>query len=560
MASSGNTPADSNPHSTASDAIEESDADVMEATEEEVASAEGKATEAVWLAETGDITALQTHLGEMDDAALIEVLECIFDERRASLWQGLDHDRQRRLLARLSEPARAELSTAIAPDEPESELQQVFAWLEAGDDEALRTLLLGLSEAAIADLLESMPGKERSRVWVLVPEDLRAEVLTWLDEGVHDALLASMTEQELLPLIADLDHGDLVDVVEAVSDEVADAILRSLPMDERTIMETRLHYPEDSAGRLMEAEWVAVRADVTLEVVARFLKRRGSLPDHTDGLMVVDREGHYRGKLPVSALLTQSDELGVSEVMESDVDWVTTDTPQAEVADLFEKREVTSVAVVDGEHKLIGRVTLDDIIDVIRAEAEAPLLHMRGLDEEEDLFAPVLPSAKRRMVWLGINLVTAFLAAWVIGLFEATLDKVVALAVLMPIVASMGGIAGSQTLTLAIRGLALGQISSANTRWLAIKEVTIAGINGAIWAAVVAALAWLWFGDPRISLVIAVAMIINQFAASISGLAVPLVLNRMGIDPALSGSVILTTVTDVVGFMSFLGLATLILL
>ncbi|MGB0721261.1 MAG: magnesium transporter [Gammaproteobacteria bacterium] len=557
MVSQGNNPPD-NSDSESNPVVE---GDVIEVDDEKrEVEAEGRATEAVWLADTGDSTALHAHLSEMDDAALAEVIECIFDERRVALWQGLDPDRQARILPLLSEPAVAELSTTTAVEEPESELQQVFAWLEAGDDEAVRVLLAGLSEAAIADLLEAMPGRERSRVWVLVPEDLRAEVLTWLDEGVHDSLLAGMTEQEVLPLVADLDHGDLVDVVEAVSDEVADAILRSLPMDERTVMETRLQYPEDTAGRLMEAEWVAVRADVTLEVVARFLKRRGSLPDHTDGLMVVDREGHYRGKLHVSTLLTRSDELEVSEVMESDVDWVTTDTDQAEVADLFEKREVTSVAVVDGEHKLIGRVTLDDILDVIRAEAEAPLLHMRGLDEEEDLFAPVLPSAKRRMVWLGINLVTAFLAAWVIGLFEATLDKVVALAVLMPIVASMGGIAGSQTLTLAIRGLALGQISSANTRWLAIKEVTIAGINGAIWAVVVGALAWLWFGDPRISLVIGVAMVINQFAASISGLAVPLVLNRMGIDPALSGSVILTTVTDVVGFMSFLGLATLLLL
>jgi magnesium transporter len=303
-----------------------------------------------------------------------------------------------------------------------------------------------------------------------------------------------------------------------------------------------------------------VRADVTLEVVSRYLKWRGDLPPHTDGLMVVDREGTYVGKLPVRMLLTLDEDLEVGDVMEADADWVLAQASEREVADLFERRDLVSVAVVDPGHRLIGRITVDDVIDIIREEAEHQFMHMAGLEEGEDLFAPILDSARRRLFWLAINLATAFLAAGVIGLFEATLDKIVALAVLMPIVASMGGIAGSQTLTLAIRGLALGQISSTNTRWLAIKEIAIAAINGLVWALVVGLIAWGWFGDLRIGLVLGVAMVVNLFAAAAAGLAVPLLLERVGIDPALSGSVILTTVTDVVGFMSFLGLATLFLL
>jgi magnesium transporter len=276
--------------------------------------------------------------------------------------------------------------------------------------------------------------------------------------------------------------------------------------------------------------------------------------------MVIDRDGYYQGKLSLSRLLTGRGDKLVSEVMDADENKVGVSDLSEEWVDWFEERETESIAVVDASGKLVGRIAVDDALDIIRDQADQQVMNMAGLDEDEDLFAPIVPSAKRRMFWLGINLLTAFLASSVIGLFAATLEKLVALAVLMPIVASMGGIAGSQTLTLTIRGLALGQISSANTRWLAIKEVVIAGINGVVWATVVGLIAWLWFDDPKIAGVLAAAMIINQFAAAVAGLSVPLVLERMGIDPALSGSVILTTVTDVVGFMSFLGLATWLLL
>ena len=442
----------------------------------------------------------------------------------------------------------------------ENLIDTLIEQIRAGEAAALRRRLATLHEAEIADALEAMPGAERRFLWAQVPEHLQADVLSWVDDGVRVALLEGLGEAEAVAAVADMDTPDLAEVVDSVSDELADAIISSLDWDERLLVEERLRYPEDSAGRLMEREWVAVRADVTLEVVSRYLKWRGELPAHTDGLMVVDREGIYVGKLPVSTLLTRDEELQVGDVMEPDADWVLARVDQREVAGLFERRDLVSVAVVGADHRLIGRITVDDVIDIIREEAEHQFMHMAGLEEGEDLFAPILASARRRLFWLAVNLATAFLAAWVIGLFEATLDKIVALAVLMPIVASMGGIAGSQTLTLAIRGLALGQISSTNTRWLAIKEIAIAAINGLVWALVVGLIAWGWFGDLRIGLVLGGAMVVNLFAAAAAGLAVPLLLERVGIDPALSGSVILTTVTDVVGFMSFLGLATLFLL
>ena len=311
---------------------------------------------------------------------------------------------------------------------------------------------------------------------------------------------------------------------------------------------------------MMAAEAVSVRADVDLETVLRYLRFRESLPDHTAGLMVVDREGHFLGELPLSMLLTCQPDILVSEVMDPDAERIRPEVEQRELAMLFRDHDLVSVAVVDEDDKLIGRVTIDEIVDVIQDEADRQILGAAGLDAEEDMFAPVIPSARRRAVWLGINLGTAFLAAWVIGLFEATLDQVVALAVLMPIVASMGGIAGSQTLTLIIRGIALGHVSSSNSRWLAYKEVAISVLNGCIWALVVGLISYLWFHEILISGVLAAAMIITLLAAALSGVAIPLLMEKTGIDPALAGSVVLTTVTDVIGFMSFLGLATLFLL
>jgi magnesium transporter len=440
------------------------------------------------------------------------------------------------------------------------EVARLMEFAENQYDDELQVMLAEHDPATLPQLLTALPSQIREYVWPFIPHDHQAVTLEELDDGVRNNLLASLSTDSAVQAASDMEQSELLDVLESASDELADAILRSLSDNERSALQMRMKYPEDSAGRYMSDEWIAIRADVTLETVARYLKRLDELPIHTDCLMVVDRQGIYQGKLPIGTLLTGRDDTEVSEVMIASEQYVEPTTDAHVFAPMFEQFAAESLAVVDDEHRLVGRITVKDALDVIREQADHQVMHMAGLDEDEDLFAPIMLSARRRMFWLGINLCTAFLAAWVIGLFEATLDKVVALAVLMPIVASMGGIAGSQTLTLAIRGLALGQITSANTRWLAMKEITIAIINGAVWAVVVSFIAWLWFRDIKIAAVLASAMLINQFAAAISGISVPLILEKLGIDPALSGSVILTTVTDVVGFMSFLGLATLVLL
>jgi magnesium transporter len=439
-------------------------------------------------------------------------------------------------------------------------IEQAHDCLEHGRSEELQELLAGWPSSETAAVIEALPQPDRFALWRAVPETARGDVLAWLGDQVRTSLLRELEVDEAVAAAASMESPDLADVVDEVPRELREAILDSLMPEVRTRVEDTLAYPEDSAGRLMDREWIAVRGDVTLEVVKRYLRFRGRLPQRTTSLMVVDDAGHFLGKLYIERLLTEDPELLVDEVMDGNAISVNVTTPLPEVALLFQRRDLFSLPVVDDDGLLVGRIILDDAIDLIRSEAEEPMMHMAGLDVDEDLLAPVMVSARRRMLWLGINLVTAFLAAWVIGLFEATLDRIVALAILMPIVASMGGIAGSQTLTLAIRGLAMGQITDANTRWLAVKEISISVINGVVWALVVGIIAWFWFGQVGISLVLGAAMVINLLVAALSGLAVPLLLDRMGIDPALSGSVVLTTVTDVVGFISFLGLATLFLL
>jgi magnesium transporter len=320
-----------------------------------------------------------------------------------------------------------------------------------------------------------------------------------------------------------------------------------------------MRFEEDSAGGLMNLDTVTVRPDVTLEVVLRYLRMRGELPDRTDRLFVVNRHDQYLGGLDITRLLTVDPEKTVGEVMDSAVEGIGPETPAREVAQLFEDRDLVSAAVVSRDGRLLGRITIDDVVDVIREEADHSVMSMAGLAEDEDIFAGVLTSARRRAIWLSINLATAFLAANVVGLFEATIEKVVALAVLMPIVASMGGIAGSQTLVLIIRGLALGQVEQANARWLLAREIAVGLLNGVLLAGLVGVAAGIWFHTWTIGLIIFAALMINLFAAALAGVGVPLVLRRLGIDPALAGGVVLTTVTDTVGFSSLLGLGTLFL-
>ncbi len=439
-------------------------------------------------------------------------------------------------------------------------LDQVFSLLEQQDLSQLRHLFEQMHPGQLADILEAMPPKERGQLWTLIPESQEAETLLLLHDEVRNGLIEHMQPEELIAAAEQMDANDLAYIFDEFPEHIRQSIEEKLPDEILEHLEASLSFEEGTAGRLMSQDVITVRNDVTLEVVLRYLQLHESLPDYTDGLMVIDRAGFYQGKLWLNTVLTHSKEMLVKDVMDSQQQTILATNDEHDVILFFEQSHLVSAAVVDEKNRLLGRITVDDVMEILRTESDRTLLGRDGLDEEEDLFAPVMSSAKRRTVWLGVNLITAFLAAWVIGMFTATLDKIVALAVLMPIVASMGGIAGSQTLTLTIRGLALDQITSGNRFWLVRKEVMIGILNGLLWAVIIALLAWVWFQDIGISLVIAAAIVINLVAAASSGIAIPLVLQRMEIDPALSGAVILTTVTDVIGFMSFLGLATYFLL
>ncbi|MDF1584722.1 MAG: magnesium transporter [Methyloprofundus sp.] len=439
-------------------------------------------------------------------------------------------------------------------------LDQAFILLENQELDQLELLLADVPPGQLADILESMPPKERKQLWELIPEAMDSETLTFLHDEVRNSVIADMPTEELIAAVEQMEINDLADMIEELPEPIRQRIEENLSDEIRGHLETSLSFEEGTAGRLMSSDVITVRSDVTLETVLRYLHIHEDLPDYTDGLMVVDREGFYQGKLLLNKVLTHDEDTLVRELMSTQHYAIPSNTSEHDIALFFEQSNFVSAAVIDENNHLLGRITMDDVIHILRAEAEHALMSSAGLDEEADLFAPVLRSTRQRTVWLFINLITAFLAAWVIGMYADTVEKIVALAVLMPVVASMGGIAGSQTLTLTIRGLALNQITSANSGWLARKEVLIGVINGLIWSVVVAGIAWLWFQDIGISLVIGAAIVINLVAAAGTGIAIPLILNRMGIDPALSGAVILTTVTDVVGFMSFLGLATQYLL
>jgi magnesium transporter len=432
--------------------------------------------------------------------------------------------------------------------------------LASGNTELLRNAIEDLHPAEVADLLEGMPPEQRLATWDLIPEAMRGEVLTYVLDEARSSLVEEMEPEDLVLAAGQMDDEDLAEVLVELPQDVSESILAALDESHRQRIQAVLSYPEGTAGRLMSTDVISVRGDVTLAVVLRWLRRHHELPPHTDALMVVSDEGRYIGKLDLATVVTGGLDLRVAEIMEVEAETVRANATERQLTALFERRDLISVAVLDDNDQLLGRITVDDVVDVIREEADRRLLQSAGLEEEEDLFAPVLPSAQRRGLWLGINLITVFLAAAVIGIFESALEKIVALAVLMPIVASMGGIAGSQTLTLVVRGLALDQIADSNVRWLLFKELAVGALNGIVWALLVALVAWLWFKSLGIAAVIAVAMVLNLLAAALAGLAIPLFLNRMGIDPALSGAVILTTVTDIVGFVSFLGLATLALL
>jgi len=412
--------------------------------------------------------------------------------------------------------------------------------------------------AEIASLIESLPPAKREIVWEFVDPEIEGDVLIELNEEVRAELIGGMDAEELIAATEGMEVDDLADLIGDLPETLNQRVLRSMDAQDRERLNAVLAFEEDSAGGLMNLDTVTVRPDVTLEVVIRYMRIRAELPERTDRLFVVNRHDKYLGGLDITRLLTEDPERTVGEIMAS-LEGIAPETPAREVAKLFEDRDLVSAPVVSQDGKLLGRITIDDVVDVIREEADHSVMSMAGLTEDEDLFAGVRTTARRRAIWLGINLATAVFAANVVGLFEATIEKVVALAVLMPIVASMGGIAGSQTLVLIIRGLALGQVETANARWLLGREILVGLLNGILWAGLVGIAAGFWFQKWTLGLIIFSALMINLFAAALAGVGVPLILRKMGIDPALAGSVVLTTVTDTVGFASLLGLGTLFL-
>ena len=448
----------------------------------------------------------------------------------------------------------------MANSEAESRVRRLRAALESGRWAPVKRLLASLNPAEVANLLAALPERERNLVWEMVDPADDGQVLLHLPEDVRDGLIRQMDAEELVAAAEELDIDDLADFVDSLPETVTRQVMRALSDADRARLEAVLVHEPDTAGGLMNTDTVTVRPDVTLEVVMRYLRMRGEVPEHTDALFVVDRFGVYLGRLPLDRILTREPHLSVSEVMDRDSEALLVDLSDRDVAQEFESSDLVSAPVVGHDRKLLGRITVDDVVDVIRADAEHNLLSMAGVDEDEDLFAPVRLAARRRALWLGINLASAFLAARVVGLFEATIQEVVALAVLMPIVASMGGIAANQIVALMVRGLALGQVGAGNTAALLRKELAVSLINGLLWGLVVAAVTTWWFSSPMLGLVIGMALLLNLLFASAAGLLVPLLLRRLGLDPALAGSVIVTTITDVMGFFLFLGLGSLILL
>lgn len=438
-------------------------------------------------------------------------------------------------------------------------LHTLLDHLDDADVAQTTELLREMHPADIAHLLESLHTAQRNFVWPLIPVGIEGEVLLHLNDELRARLMRNMDADELREAAEQLDTDDLADIIPEMPLNVTQELLLTMETQDRDRLRSVLSYPEDSAGGLMDPDTIMVREDITLDVVLRYLRKRGEIPKGTDTLFVVDRDNKFLGLLPLTHILTNDPGINVSNIMDKSVVGIAAETPAQDVANLFERRDLITAPVVDVENRLLGRITIDDVVDVIRDAADHSFMSMAGLNEEEDMFAPVFRSTRRRSLWLGINLLTAFMASWVIGQFDTTIQQLVALAVLMPIVASMGGIAGSQTLTLMIRGMALGLVSTSNTRRLLLKEFWVGVWNGLIWAIVIAGVAGLWFNNINLSIIIALAITINLIVAAIAGAIIPLILQRIGADPALAGTVVLTTITDVVGFFAFLGLAALFL-
>ncbi len=438
-------------------------------------------------------------------------------------------------------------------------LHQVNQALDSGMFVYVRKLLQDMSAYDLALILESSTAKSRPVLWQLIDAEYHGEVLEELNEEVRKGILQSMRPEKLAAVAEGMDVDDIAEVLRTLPDSIYREVLNSMDSQDRSRVEMALSYEEDTAGGIMNTDTITLRPEVSVDVVLRYLRLKGQLPEATDSFYVVDRNNFFIGAVSLTTIVTAQPDIIISTLIDAEIEAVQADMDEQEVAQLFERHDLFSAPIVDKNGHLLGRITIDDVIDIIRENAEHSMMSMAGLGDEVDTFAPIIKSTKQRSLWLGVNLITALLAVAVTSMFEDIFQQLAILAVLNSLVPSMGGIAGNQTLTLVIRGMALGHVGNSNARALLNKEIAIGFLNGVIWALIIASFVAIWKQDIMLAGVIAFAMLANMTVAGLAGVAIPLLLKRITIDPALAGGVILTTVTDVLGIFAFLGTATWLL-
>jgi magnesium transporter len=447
------------------------------------------------------------------------------------------------------------MSTISENNKAQTRIEELNKALNSGTFIHARRMLNSIPPSEIAHLCESQPPATRNLLWTLIEEQMRANVLNDLSEETRNDILHTLDAEALADIIDDMQTDDLADILQQLPRTISKRLIDLMDEQARQRVERVLDYDDDTAGGLMNTDTLTVRPEITLDVVLRFLRRFKGLPQTTDSLWVVNRNDIFIGTLSLSKLLTSDVNMTVREAMDTDFQAINAELSDTEVANRFERQDLVSAPVVDSNNRLLGRITIDDVVDVIREGADHSMLSMAALDEDESTFAPIFRTSRRRSVWLGVYLITALLASLVIEQFSATISEIIALAVLMPIVSSMGGTAGNQTFAIVIRGLALGQIGRANARMLISRELRIGALNSILWAVSIGIITYIWFDDIRISYIISIAMAFNLIVAAFAGSTLPLILKRIGADPALAGSVLLIATTDVVGYFAFLGLA-----
>mgnify|MGYP001314101189 FL=1 len=443
----------------------------------------------------------------------------------------------------------------------EKNLIQLLHDLEAEKSIGIQNKLSSLSPFEIARLLEAMEPRNRNILWRMVEKEDEGEVLKELVEDVRQTLIDQMDTNEIIAATQDLELDDLADILNDLPDQITDEVIRALDRQDQIRLESVMSYDEDSAGGLTNPNILSIRRGLNIKSLIRYLRSLEKLPENTNYIYVINRNNEYIGSVRLVDLFTEDTEIPIEQIMDSQVGPISASSSAEQVISTFQNLDLISLPVVDDENKLLGEITVDDVVDAIQDQANSEIFNMAGLDDEDDIFAPIFVSSRRRAVWLGANLLTAFVVASAVSLFQSTIDQIVILAVLMPIVASMGGVAGNQTLILVIRGIAMGRIQASNAVRLLSKEMMVALVNGTFWAIIVSVFAVLLFKTTwEIGIIVGISMLLNIFASAIAGVTIPFLLKKIGIDPALASGVMMTTLTDVLGFVTFLGLATLILL